>query len=178
MGPAFSRRAVWRAGLVCLLAVSCVPSSVRAQDGPSADDERLAPLRLVEHVGVLVDDLTPDAESLSLRRESIQADAEERLRLGNLRVHEGAPFPPVLYFQVSVLCGSGGACATDVSASVIQDVYLLQAAPRAFQARTWSTGRILLIPRALVESRVREVVREQADLFASEVMTARQRGSQ
>lgn len=167
-------------GLILALTMLSLPAVARGQnqDLEVAGDGRLVPLRLVEHVGVLVDDLTPDAERLALTRETIQADAEQRLRLASLRVHDESGFPPVLYFQVSVICGKTGTCAMDVSSAVIQDVYLLQASSRAFRARTWSTGRILMAPRSMVARRVREVVREQADLFASDVLTARQRFAQ
>ena len=52
----------------------------------SAAERRLIPLERVEQVSVLVDDMTPDAETLSLTRELIQADAEAQLLSNGLRV--------------------------------------------------------------------------------------------
>lgn len=148
------------------------------QESDAVEQARLAPLRLVEHVSVLVEDLTPDAEGAGVTRERIEADAAGRLRVAGLRVTgAAAPFPPMLYLQVSVLCNTTGLCAIDVSSAVVQDVYLLKGAPRASQARTWATGRLLMAPRALVAERVREVVREQTDLFATDVLAARQQAA-
>jgi hypothetical protein len=150
-------------------------ATASAQEADLVEEQRLAPLRLVEHVGVLVEDLTPDAEAVALTREIVEADATARLRIARLRVADEPSFPPLFYVQVSVLCNAGGTCAVDVSSSLIQDVYLLQAASRSSKARTWSTGRLVLAPRAVVATRVREMVREQADLFAADLLSARQR---
>jgi hypothetical protein len=149
-----------------------------ADAADAAEDARLAPLRLVEHVSVLVEDLTPDAERAGVTRQRIAVAAGGRLRVAGLRVSGATgPFPPLLYFQVSVLCNASDLCAIDVSSSVVQDVYLLKGAPRATQARTWATGRLLMATRDVVAERVREVVREQTDLFAADVLAARQRFS-
>ena len=51
----------------------------------------------------MVDDMTPDAETLALTREMIQADAESQLLRNGLRVHSSGSMP-ALYFQISVLC--------------------------------------------------------------------------
>jgi hypothetical protein len=165
----------WRAGLLAVIVSVASVSGAAAQDREQIEDERLAPLRLVQQVTVLIEDLTPDAERVALTRDVLHADASARLRLARVRVAEATTFPPFLYVQVSVLCNTSGTCAIDVSSAMVQDVYLLQAASRASRARTWSTGRLALAPRALVAERVREVVREQADLFAADVLAARQR---
>jgi hypothetical protein len=166
----------WRTPLALVLALLAMTTASAAQtERDPAEDERLAPLRLVQRVSVLVEDLTPDAERAALTREAVQSEAIARLRAARLRVNEEAPFAPFLYFQISVLCDAADTCALDVSSSVIQDVYLLQSTSRSSKARTWATGRLALAPRALVARRVREVVREQTDLFAADVLSARQR---
>jgi hypothetical protein len=168
-------RRAWRIGLLAVMAGIGSARGVAAQDRDLLEDQRLTPLRLVQQVSVLVEDLTPDAEQVALTREMLHADAAARLRLARLRVAGDEAFPPFFYVQVSVLCNTVGTCAIDVSSAVVQDVYLLQATSRASRARTWSTGRLALAPRALVAERVRDVVREQADLFAADVLAARQR---
>ena len=164
-----------QAAVLALLPFALWMAPAQAQDGGAIEDARLAPLRLVERVSVLVEDLTPDAGRAALTREMIEADAAARLRVARLHADRQEGLPPLLYFQVSVLCNRGAQCAIDVSSAVVQDVYLLQGAPRTSRARTWSTGRLLLAPRTLVAERVREVVREQTDLFAADVLAARQR---
>ena len=167
-----------QAAVLALLPFALWMAPAKAQDAESIEDARLAPLRLVEHVSVLVEDLTPDAAGAGVTRQQIAVAAGGRLRVAGLRVSGATgPFPPLLYFQVSVLCNTGDLCAIDVSSAVVQDVYLLKGAPRATQARPWATGRLLIAPRALVAERVREVVREQTDLFAADVLAARQRFS-
>lgn len=172
---------LWRIAALAALVTVGAAGAASAQDGATAPDPdaieeaRLAPLRLVERVTVLVEDLTPDAERAAVTREMVEAEAAARLRIARLGAVSEATFPPLLYFQVSVLCSTGGLCAMDVSSAVIQDVYLLRGAGRSSRAKTWSTGRLLLAPRALVAARVREIVREQTDLFAADVLTARQR---
>ena len=166
------------AGVLALLPFALWMAPAKAQEGGALEDARLAPLRLVEHICVLVEDLTPDAERAGLTRDQIAIAAGRRLQVAGLRVAGATgPFPPLLYFQVSVLCNADDLCAMDVSSSVVQNVYLLKGAPRASQARTWATGRLLMAPRALVAERVREVVREQTDLFAADVLAARQRAA-
>jgi hypothetical protein len=163
------------AAVLALLPFSLWMAPAKAQDVEAMEDARLTPLRLVEHVSVLVEDLTPDAERAAVTREAIAAEAAARLRVARLDVQRQETLPPFLYIQVSVLCNTGSVCAVDVSSAVVQDVYLLQGAGRTSRARTWSTGRLLIAPRALVAARVRDVVREQTDLFAADVLTARQR---
>jgi hypothetical protein len=104
-----------------LLALALATASIAAT--PSAESGRLIPLERVEHVSVLVDAMTPDAETLSLTRELIQTDAENQLRHNGLRVR-GEGLMPALYFQISVLCDDRDPCAIDVSSAAVQDVYL------------------------------------------------------
>lgn len=163
--------------VLALLPVSLWMAPAKAQDVDAMEDARLTPLRLVEHVGVLVEDLTPDAERAAVTREAIAAEATARLRVARLDVTREEAVPPLLYFQVSVLCNTGSVCAIDVSSAIVQDVYLLQGVTRTSRAKTWSTGRLLIAPRALVAERVRDVVREQTDLFTADVLAARERFS-
>ena len=59
----------------------------------------------------MVDDMTPDAETLALTREIIQTDAESQLLRNGLRVHSSGSMP-ALYFQISVLCDDEVAIAS------------------------------------------------------------------
>jgi hypothetical protein len=140
----------------------------------AAADSRLIPLERVEEISVLVDDMTPDAETLRLTREIIQADAESQLLRNGLRVHAAGSMP-ALYFQISVLCDDRGPCAIDVSSAAIQDVYLDAMATSTIRAKTWYTGQIILAPRAAVHESVRNAVRGQADEFAADLQAARKR---
>jgi hypothetical protein len=170
------RHALQRASghaLVLLLAAGCI-AAMPVERG------RLIPLERVEQVSVLVDDMTPDAETARLTRGIIQADAENALRRNGLRVRgEGAT--PALYFQISVLCDerdiAGAACAIDVSSAAIQEVYLEAMATSPIRAKTWYTGKIILAPKSAVAESVREAVRDQADEFASDVQAARKRAT-
>jgi len=140
----------------------------------AAAESRLIPLERVEAISVLVDDMTPDAETLALTRDLIQADAESQLLRNGLRVHaQGAM--PALYFQISVLCDDRGPCAIDVSSAAIQDVYLDAMATSSIRAKTWYTGQIILAPRSAVHESVRKAVRGQADEFAADLQAARKR---
>ncbi|MEO5822144.1 MAG: hypothetical protein ABIT71_16695 [Vicinamibacteraceae bacterium] len=146
-----------------------VPVSAHAAP---AGEGRLIPLERVEDISVLVDDMTPDAETASLTRDLIQADAESQLLRNGLRVHASGSMP-ALYFQISVLCEDRGPCAVDVSSAAIQDVYLDATATSSIRAKTWYTGQIMLAPRAKVQESVRNAVRGQADEFAADVQAAR-----
>jgi hypothetical protein len=173
MLPTFRQLPFWSRALVLPLAALSI-AAMPAERG------RLVPLERVEHVSVLVDDMTPDAETVALTREMIQGDAEAQLRRGGLRVRgEGAT--PALYFQISVLCDERNvdraACAIDVSSAAIQEVYLEAMATSPIRAKTWYTGKIILAPRSAVAESVREAVRDQADEFASDVQAARKRAA-
>ena len=165
-----SRLPFSRAAVVTLAATVV---AVTARPVPvGAAEQRLIPLERVVEVSVLVDDMTPDAETLQLTRDLIQADAESQLLRNGMRVRaEGAM--PALYFQISVLCDDKGPCAIDVSSAAVQDVYLDAASTSSIRAKTWYTGQIILASRAEVHESVRNAVRGQADEFASDVQAAR-----
>jgi hypothetical protein len=158
-------------------AVALVAAAVAATSRPvtvAAAERRLIPLERIEQVSVLVDDMTPDAATLQLTRELIQADAEAQLRSNGLRVR-GEGVMPALYFQVSVLCDDRDPCAIDVSSAAVQDVYLEALATTPVRAKTWYTGQIILAQRSEVSETVRNAVRGQADEFAADVQAARRR---
>jgi hypothetical protein len=157
---------------ICLTMVLATPAGIVAQ---GLEDARLTPLRLIEEISVVVEDLSEDAVGVALTRDAIQIEAEQRLQKGGMRVNREEATQPALYFQVSVLCGSlTGGCAIDVSSAVIQDVLLAQGTTPIFKAKTWYMGQILLAPRALVEEQVRAVVKQQTDAFVNDVVAARQ----
>jgi hypothetical protein len=162
-----------RAALLTLatLAIAAAPTLVLTA---ASVEGRLIPLERVEQVSVLVDDMTPDAETLHLTRAIIQADAEDQLRRNGLRV-DAEGVMPALYFQISVLCDDRDPCAIDVSSAAVQDVYLEATATSSIRAKTWYTGQIILAPRASVHESVRNAVRGQADEFAADVQAARKR---
>lgn len=161
-----------RAAIVALVAATVVAAS---RPMPvAAAERRLIPLERVEQVSVMVDDMTPDATTLALTRELIQADAEAQLRSHGLRVR-GEGVMPALYFQISVLCDDRDPCAIDVSSAAVQDVYLEALATTPIRAKTWYTGQIILAPRSDVSRTVRNAVRGQADEFAADVAAARRR---
>jgi hypothetical protein len=162
---------------VLALAAATVAATPRPVLTAAAAEGRLIPLERVEEISVLVDDMTPDAETLALTRDLIQADAESQLLRSGMRVRaQGAM--PALYFQISVLCDDRGPCAVDVSSAAIQDVYLDAMATSSIRAKTWYTGQIILAPRAEVNQSVRNAVRGQAEEFATDVQDARRRAAE
>lgn len=163
-----------RAAVVAMVAATVFATSRPATVGLSAAERRLIPLERVEQVSVMVDDMTPDATTLALTRELIQADAEAQLRSHGLRVRSEGVMP-ALYFQISVLCDDRDPCAIDVSSAAVQDVYLEALATTPIRAKTWYTGQIILAPRSDVSKTVRNAVRGQADEFAADVAAARRR---
>jgi hypothetical protein len=156
------------------LVVTAVVAAIARPVPVAAAEGRLIPLERVEEVSVMVDVMTPDAETLALTRDIIQADAESQLLRSGLRVHSSGSMP-ALYFQISVLCDDRGPCAVDVSSAAIQDVYLDAMATSSIRAKTWYTGQIILAPRSAVHESVRNAVRGQAEEFASDVQAARRR---
>jgi hypothetical protein len=166
--PSWSRAAVLTLATLAIAAAPWLVLKAVAAEG------RLIPLERVEQVSVLVDDMTPDAETAQLTREIIQADAEDQLRRNGMRVHETGVMP-ALYFQISVLCDDRDPCAIDVSSAAVQDVYLDSSATAPIRAKTWYTGQIILAPRSSVHASVRNAVRGQADEFAADVQAARRR---
>jgi hypothetical protein len=138
----------------------------------AAGERRLIPLERMDQISVMVDDMTPDAETLALTREIIQAEAESQLLRNGLRVHSSGSMP-ALYFQITVLCDDRGPCAIDVSSATVQDVFLEAMATSSIRAKTWYTGQMILAPRSAVNESVRTAVRSQADEFAADVQEAR-----
>jgi hypothetical protein len=158
--------------LVIALAATTIAAAPRPAHAAAAGERRLIPLERMDEVSVMVDDMTPDAETLALTREIIQADAESQLLRNGLRVHSSGSMP-ALYFQITVLCDDRGPCAIDVSSAAVQDVFLEAMATSSIRAKTWYTGQILLAPRSAVNESVRNAVRDQADEFAADVQEAR-----
>ncbi len=178
MRSASDRLPLWSRAVVLALAAATVAATPRpVVTSTAAAEGRLIPLERVEEISVLVDDMTPDAETLALTRDLIQADAESQLLRSGMRVRaQGAM--PALYFQISVLCDDRGPCAVDVSSAAIQDVYLDAMATSSIRAKTWYTGQIILAPRAEVNASVRNAVRGQAEEFATDVRDARRRAAE
>ena len=164
--PSWSRAPVLTLATLAVAAAPCLVLGAAAAEG------RLIPLEKVQQVSVLVDDMTPDAETVHLTREIIQADAEDQLRKNGMQVHATGVMP-ALYFQISVLCDDRDPCAIDVSSAAVQDVYLDSSATSPIRAKTWYTGQIILAPRSSVHASVRNAVRGQADEFAADVQEAR-----
>jgi len=156
--------------LVALAATGIVAASHPA--AAAASERRLIPLERMDQISVMVDDMTPDAETLALTREVVQAEAESQLLRNGLRVHSSGSMP-ALYFQITVLCDDHGPCAIDVSSAAVQEVFLEAMATSSIRAKTWYTGQILLAPRSAVNESVRNAVRGQADEFAADVQEAR-----
>jgi len=170
MRSASLRLPFWSRALVVALAwTACVAAPVPAA---ASGERRLIPLERMDEISVMVDDMTPDAETLSLTREMIQADAESQLLRNGLRVHSSGSMP-ALYFQITVLCDDHGPCAIDVSSAAVQEVFLEAMATSSIRAKTWYTGQIFLAPRSAVAESVRTAVRDQADEFAADVHEAR-----
>ena len=156
--------------LAALAATGIVAASRPA--AAAASERRLIPLERMDQISVMVDDMTPDAETLALTREVVQAEAESQLLRNGLRVHSSGSMP-ALYFQITVLCDDHGPCAIDVSSAAVQEVFLEAMATSSIRAKTWYTGQILLAPRSAVNESVRNAVRGQADEFAADVQEAR-----
>ena len=170
MRSASLRLPFWSRALVVALAwTACVAAPVPAA---ASGERRLIPLERMDEISVMVDDMTPDAETLSLTREMIQGDAESQLLRNGLRVHSSGSMP-ALYFQITVLCDDHGPCAIDVSSAAVQEVFLEAMATSSIRAKTWYTGQIFLAPRSAVAESVRTAVRDQADEFAADVHEAR-----
>jgi len=171
MRCAADRLPFWFRALVFALAVTMSAAAPRPA-AAAAGERRLIPLERLEEISVIVDDMTPDAETLALTREIIQTAAESQLLRNGLRVHSSGSMP-ALYFQISVLCDDHDPCAIDVSSAQVQDVFLEAMATSSIRAKTWYTGQILLAPRSEVNESVRNAVRDQADEFAADVLEAR-----
>ena len=172
MRTAAERLPLWSRALVIALAATTIAAAPLPAHAAAAGERRLIPLERMDEVSVMVDDMTPDAETLALTREIIQADAESQLLRNGLRVHSSGSMP-ALYFQITVLCDDRGPCAIDVSSAAVQDVFLEAMATSSIRAKTWYTGQILLAPRSAVNESVRNAVRDQADEFAADVQEAR-----
>ena len=169
MRSASVRLPFWSRALVVALAWTTI---VAAPLPAAASERRLIPLERMNEISVMVDDMTPDAEALTLTREQIQADAESQLLRNGLRVHSSGSMP-ALYFQITVLCDDHGPCAIDVSSAAVQEVFLEAMATSTIRAKTWYTGQVFLAPRSAVAESVRTAVRDQADEFAADVHEAR-----
>ena len=166
------RLPLWSHAVAAALAATAIAAAPLPAAAAVDGERRLIPLERMDEISVMVDDMTPDAETLALTREIIQADAESQLLRHGLRVHSSGSIP-ALYFQITVLCDDRGPCAIDVSSAAVQDVFLEAMATSSIRAKTWYTGQILLAPRSAVNESVRNAVRDQADEFAADVQEAR-----
>lgn len=164
------RLSLWSRALMVAIAATTIGAVPRP--AAAASERRLIPLERMDQISVMVDDMTPDAETLALTREIIQTEAESQLLRNGLRVHSSGSMP-ALYFQITVLCDDRGPCAIDVSSAAVQEVFLEAMATSSIRAKTWYTGQILLAPRSEVNETVRNAVRGQADEFAADVQEAR-----
>src|SRR6478735_6536998 len=149
MRSASDRLPFWSRALIVALAAATIAAAPRPASAAAASERRLIPLERMDEISVMVDDMTPDAETLALTREIIQADAESQLLRNGLRVHSSGSMP-ALYFQITVLCDDRGPCAIDVSSAAVQEVFLEAMATSSIRAKTWYTGQILLAPRSEV----------------------------
>ena len=170
MRSASVRLPFWSRALVVALAWTTIVAAPRPV--AAAGERRLIPLERMNEISVMVDDMTPDAEALTLTRDMLQADAESQLLRNGLRVHSSGSMP-ALYFQITVLCDDTGPCAIDVSSAAVQEVFLEAMATSTIRAKTWYSGQIFLAPRSAVAESVRNAVRDQADEFAADVHEAR-----
>ena len=130
-----------------------------------------ATLRGLKGVGVLVENLSPEAEKEGLSRAQLQADVESKLRKAGIKIltkDESAKVPgePYLYVNINLNTAKTEDDVYPYSLDIllIQKVSLLRDPKITTYAVTWSTGGVGSISKQTV-GELRENVKAIVDVF-------------
>jgi hypothetical protein len=160
-----------RAGLAVILV------TVLALPGHAADSdfqrESLAGLRTV---GVMIEELAPEAEQGGLTSNLLQTDVEVRLRKAGLRVAEGPErlqAPAFVYVNVNTAkWPRPKVYAVSVSVQLMEPVSLVRNPARRRLAATWDNGAVGLAHASDFAATVRAKVGDLVDRFLNDYLAA------
>jgi hypothetical protein len=137
----------------------------------------LATLRGLQGVGVLVEQLPPEAENKGLKKDQIQTGVESRLQKAGIKVltkEECAKTPgePYLYINlnINITKTESDIYPYTVDVMLIQKVSLLRDPQIYTYAMTWSTGGIGSIDKQIL-GQLRESVLEMVNIFVNAYLT-------
>jgi hypothetical protein len=152
-----------RLATICLMTIFLIgltSLSVQAQ----ASNPRVATLKGISAIFVLVEDLPNAAKVLGLTEDAIQTDVELKLRLAGMRVvtrgEMGAlPGQPDLYIEVNL---TRGAEAASIDVELQQNALLPRNGQLVPSATTWSHSGAISAPTAQV---IRDMIKDFVDTF-------------
>lgn len=136
----------------------------------------LAPLRGLDQVQVLVEELDADAQRCGLTKDSLQLAASRTLVDGGIKVSPDASV--IFYLNVNVAATPDGLCvaAVNTSARLFLNVTLPYATKPALVAvQVWDTGTLLSGSKFDAETRFVAPVRRLVDEFVTKVKLANQK---
>lgn len=122
-------------------------------------------------VGVLVEDLRPEAEKYGLTKEALQTDTELRLRQYGIKVlPPEQPFVPCLYIHVNTVVQERfPIAAVAVQVEFQQGVLLYRDLKTRVTATTWGEGVVIVVGASKLKD-VREHVQDLVDKFINDYL--------
>ena len=137
----------------------------------------LATLRGLQGIGVLVEQLPPEAENKGLKKDQIQTEVESKLRKAGIKVLTKeecgkTPGEPYLYINLNINLAKteSDIYPYTIDVMLIQKVSLLRDPQINSYATTWSTGGIGSIDKQIL-GQLRESVLEVVNLFVNAYLT-------
>jgi hypothetical protein len=155
------------------LAWPCISSALASEDPRAL-------LRGLKGVGVVVEELTPDAKRGGLVEERLQTDMEGRLREAGIPVLSGidlrsTPGEPYLSITVAALQGKGHLAPLFVCSAKVelkQDVTLMRDDSLNISAATWVLSGVSMIGVSRFREGVHRRVAEHVDRFIRDYLAA------
>jgi hypothetical protein len=156
------------------------PAPSAPQSPPARVDLNSESLIGIKSLSVLVEKLSPDAESRGLSRNTLKTDVELRLRRTGVRIssaqdHRLTADDPELYLNVNVLCSHQASlplCADNVSLQLRQRVTPLRDQTNETDASTWDASTVGILGETNLVSGVREAVADLIDHFLNDYLAA------
>ena len=164
--------------LCWLLAVTILVVPFLATPASSDDEFDRKSLVGLKGVGVVIEQVSSEAEKDGLSRSTLQTDVELKLRQAGILVlteddRLTTPGAPYLYLNANTLKLQSGLYAYDVELFLKQDVFLTRAPKmRITGATTWEASGVTgaVSPNSL--GRLREKVRDLVDEFVNAYLAA------
>lgn len=136
-----------------------------------------APLRGMDGIRVLVEDIRPDAEQNGLYRTQIEADVELRLRKAGIRIfseeeHKRIPSLPYLHIRIGTVRNDKFLIyAVSINVSLVQHVALVRDSNIRLLASTWNKEHVGTVG-VYVIGNIRGTVGDLVDQFANDYLAA------
>jgi len=142
----------------------------------SAQTAKVKSLRGLWGVGVLIEDLHPNAKKAGLTKSQLQTDVEVELRKAGIPVltedeRLKTPGRPVLYVNVNSIDSSEGFYVYNIKVDLRQLVDLRRNRSIGNFATTWNREHVAGVGKSYFKQDVREKVRDYVNIFINDYLT-------